>query len=162
MNLSEFLALFVTPEQGDLVKRQREYPATVAEILDDNMQFQPEVLAALEHFRDSKPYKGTVMERAGKVVALYEELSAFFNIPVPLLSISAKSGDLFCHYQRVTHHIMLNDKLSIVTALHEYGHALGMNERETCGWSINLFRKFFPEAYAKLEPRGHQLFRKPK
>ena len=31
--------------------------------------------------------------------------------------------------------------IPVVTFLHEFGHALGKNEVQTCTWSINLFKK---------------------
>ncbi len=136
------------------------YPATVAEILRDDIKFHPKTLAAIARFKVSRPYKGTVRERAEKVFALYTELADVYKIPVPSLQISAIPNDPFCWYRRDIHRIQLNDKMSIVTALHEFGHAIGKDERQTCMWSINLFRMFFPKQYAKLEPKGHQLFRK--
>ncbi len=47
---------------------------------------------------------------------------------------------------------------SIISALHELGHALyGPSELHACVFSIGIFMKCFPHAYAKLEWNGHML-----
>jgi hypothetical protein len=53
--------------------------------------------------------------------------------------------------------ITMRGKLSVVTFLHEFAHALGRDERGACRWSINLFRRAFPEQYARLQADGHTL-----
>jgi hypothetical protein len=50
-------------------------------------------------------------------------------------------------------------RLSVVTYLHEFAHALGRDERGACRWSINLFRRVFPEQFARLAASGHTLRR---
>lgn len=52
--------------------------------------------------------------------------------------------------------LLIND--SIISALHELAHAIyGTSELMACAWSVQLFRKIFPEAYKKLKWHGHQL-----
>jgi hypothetical protein len=62
-------------------------------------------------------------------------------------------------YDPVRNMIRLRGRLSVVTYLHEFGHALGYGEQGACRWSINLFRRFFPRSYARLVPEGHTLVR---
>ena len=50
-------------------------------------------------------------------------------------------------------------RLSVVTFLHEFGHALGYGERGACRWSINLFRRCFPRSFARCRQAGHTLVR---
>jgi len=57
--------------------------------------------------------------------------------------------------------ITMRGKLSVVTFLHEFAHALGRDERGACRWSINLFRSVFPEQYARLRADGHTLKTQP-
>lgn len=53
--------------------------------------------------------------------------------------------------------ITLNNT-SIITALHELGHAIfGPSELKTCAFSIQLFKEVFPEAYKKLKWKRHML-----
>ena len=47
--------------------------------------------------------------------------------------------------------------LSVVTYLHEFAHSRGADERQACGWSINLFRRIFPRSYARCRHQGHML-----
>ncbi len=47
---------------------------------------------------------------------------------------------------------------SIISALHECAHSLyGDSELKACAFSVQLFIRFFPKAYAKLKWHGHQL-----
>ena len=46
-------------------------------------------------------------------------------------------------------------RLSVVTYLHEFAHAMGRDERGACRWSLNLFRRVFPEQFARLRTDGH-------
>lgn len=60
-------------------------------------------------------------------------------------------------YNWLTHTIMLKD-LSIISALHEFGHKIvGNDELGACRFSVHLFRKTFPKAFEKLHWEGHQL-----
>ena len=51
--------------------------------------------------------------------------------------------------------ITMRGRLSVVTYLHEFAHALGRGERGACRWSLNLFRRVFPEQCARLRADGH-------
>ncbi len=144
-----------------------DYPKTVAEVLDDNMKFSDATLAVMAKFKESKPYRGTLWEKRDKFLALIADLSKVYNIPTPQVLISPAKVDPRCFYMPMAHFIQLNDNFNIIVALHEFGHSIGKTEKQTVKWSINLFRKIFPEAYAKLTPgtapgTGHMLYRKPK
>lgn len=47
--------------------------------------------------------------------------------------------------------IIMRGKLSIITFLHEYAHALGMNEDRAKEWSQSLFRLCYPKSIGKLK-----------
>jgi hypothetical protein len=69
------------------------------------------------------------------------------------------SGD--SGYSPALHRIALRGKLSVVTFLHEFGHARGFGERQACRWSLNLFRRCFPRSFARCTACGHVLLRDP-
>lgn len=51
-----------------------------------------------------------------------------------------------------------NERASIISALHELGHALhGRSELDACAYSIKLFARVFPQQYHKLTWEGHML-----
>jgi hypothetical protein len=142
--------------------RHDEYPRTVAEVLDPALTFKPEALRALCRFRRSRPWRGTVEERKAKIRRLNRELAAAYGVREPALSFAI--GD--CEtprgngcYARCSHSITLVGRLSVLTYLHEFAHARGYGERGACRWSINLFRRAFPRAFARLTPVGHTLVR---
>ena len=70
---------------------RRNYPATVAEVLDPNKKYAPDALRAMRAFRASKPWRGTDAERMEKLQALNRELARVYNLPVPTLIHSPDS-----------------------------------------------------------------------
>lgn len=57
--------------------------------------------------------------------------------------------------------ITLGKKPSIISTLHELGHAIiGHPEIDACAFSTAIYRKVFPTEYKKLEWKGHMLVRK--
>lgn len=140
----------------------RQYPATVGECLSDRKTFRPDALRAVRRFRRSKPFRGTIAERKAKYRKLNRELAAAYGIPVPTLRFRGVESDTdsgsSC-YCRLDHSITLRGRLSVITFLHEFGHARGYGERGACRFSLNLFRRFFPRAFARLRQVGHTLVR---
>ena len=50
---------------------------------------------------------------------------------------------------------------SVITTLHEFGHALfGDDELRACAYSVHLFKRTFPKAWEQLTWDGHVLRRK--
>lgn len=139
----------------------RSYPATVIEVLNRRMRFRPDVLIALDAFARSGPWQGSLQQRKQKFRKLLADLSAVYGIEPPKLiyghldgSRSGKSS-----YDPTAHRIVLTGKLSVVTVLHEFAHARGMDEHAACRWSLSLFRRCFPRQYSGLIHRGHMLLR---
>jgi hypothetical protein len=134
------------------------YPRTVAEILDDRMTYKPECLRALRAFRRAKPWRGTVAERIGKLMALHVQLCEVYGVHVDLrfgkINGSSSGGS---SYHPLSNVIILRGRLSVVTYLHEFGHARDYDERQACRWSINLFRRTFPRSFARCRTEGHVL-----
>jgi hypothetical protein len=140
------------------------YPTTVAEVLDDSATFEPACLAAMRAFKRAKPWEGNFHERASKLQVLNRELTRAYGMcqAPALIFTRGLSGGLDC-YNRDANRIELyadeSGHLSVVTFLHEFGHARGMDEWQTCHWSVNLFRRIFPRSFERLEQVGHRLLR---
>ena len=137
------------------------YPDTVAEVLDDQMIYPPGVHLAMQRFKQSEPWRGSVSERRIKFVALNRELAAIYQVDSPDLEFTRLDGSSSgaSRYVPTEHRIIMTGRLSVVTYLHEFGHALGHNERQATAWSVNLFRLWFPSQFGRLLQVGHLLLR---
>ena len=142
------------------------YPDTVAECLSDGAKYRRGVIAAARAFKSSGPWRGSIEERKAKFRRLSEALAEVYGIPTPDLrferidgSFSGASSCLRGGRGRPAV-ITMRGRLSVVTFLHEFAHALGKDERGACQWSINLFRRVFPRQYARLQADGHVLRRR--
>jgi len=133
----------------------------VIQILDDSIQYHPAILQAMRTFSDSGPWSGTIEERKAKFQRLNRELAAACGIRPPELVVGDLGGGSSggSHYLPVFHRIVLTGRLSVVTFLHEFAHALKRNEWQACRWSVNLFRRAFPQQFSRLVYRGHVLVR---
>ena len=136
----------------------RNYPRTVAEVIDDSMTFRPGVLAAVRAFKIARPWRGSIDERKAKFAAFHQALCAIYGKTTTLtfeeIDGSFSGDSSFCP---ATDTITLRGKLSVVTYLHEFGHALGRDEKGACRWSLNLFKRTFPILFAKCAQEGHVL-----
>ncbi len=140
---------------------RRDYPQTVIEVVDETVRFKASALRAVRRFAESKPWRGSLDERKRKFAVLNRALARAYGIAEPDLRFGCIDGSSSgkSHYIPTSHRIVIVGKLSVVTFLHEFSHARGMNERDACKWSINLFRRCFPVQYARLVGRGHMLIR---
>lgn len=135
------------------------YPATVAECLDDGLRYRPATLAALERFRATYPWRGSLAERRRKIEGLHRDLCGVYGRTTELVwrsrePVDADSG-ASC-YIPAADRIVMSGRPSVVTYLHEFAHALwGASERQACRWSLNLFRRTFPRSWARLAFSGH-------
>ncbi len=107
--------------------------------------------------------RASTAERFTAMRELVEELSAAYGIAAPSLSMldishDGDSGRSF--YAPDEHAIVMVGKLSIITLLHEFAHALGKDEYGAVGWSASMFKRVYPRAYEVLVYDGHTL-RKP-
>ena len=62
------------------------------------------------------------------------------------------------YYNRSSHTIHMTGKLSVITALHEFAHAMGRNEGGAVKWSVNLYRVTFPRLFASMEHDRYMLY----
>ena len=136
------------------------YPASVSEVLDPSMKFRPGVLAAVKRFKAAKPYRGSLDERKLKFQSLHRDLCALFSKTTTLTFGTLDGSDSgSSSYCPGTDTITLKGKLSVVTYLHEFAHALGRDERGACKWSVNLFKRTFPVLFSRCQHDGHTLRR---
>lgn len=93
------------------------------------------------------------------IEVLVARLATLYEKPVTLEFLRGDALIVGDHYSPHTRTIRLNgDRLSIVTALHEFAHHLfGRSELKACRWSVWLFRRTFRRTYRRLDWRGHLL-----
>lgn len=80
------------------------------------------------------------------------------------LDIAVENGDAYYFDPNRSAITVDNRHPSIISTLHEVAHAIyGKSELQACRWSVWLFKKVFPNAYAELTflPGSHLLVRKP-
>lgn len=134
------------------------YPESVRSILSD-VVYRPETIRALKEFKRKNPWRGTMEQRFEKLKWLNKKLAEIYNIRMPDLRMEDITGGFSgrSSYTPALHRIVARGKLSVVTYLHEFRHAMGKGEKEATKWSVNLFRQIFPEQYARLGHRRHTL-----
>lgn len=134
------------------------YPDSVQEILRDNKKFKPDCLRAMKRFRRSKAWQGTTLERGTKFETLHNELCRVYGLNTTLrkgvINNTSSGGSYF---NPADDSITLNGRLSVVTYLHELGHARGYDERKACIFSVNLFRRIFPRSFERATFDGHMV-----
>jgi hypothetical protein len=141
------------------------YPSSIDEVLDDTITYRKSLIKLMKQYKKYGPWEGKTVEKAAKLYWLHMNLCKIYGAnvtisfdPSILLGNETKNGNGW--YSPVNSHIHISGKVSVLTFLHEWGHALhGPSERLACWWSINLFRKIFPENYKRLYRRanGHLL-----
>lgn len=135
------------------------YPESVREVMNPAKKYRPAALRALRAFRRSKPWRGTIEERKAKFRRLNRALSRAYGMRPPALHFilidAARNSNGF--YSRDERIIGLIGKLSVVTYLHEFGHARGFDEFGACRFSVNLFARIFPRSFARCRHQGHML-----
>lgn len=139
-----------------------DYPSSLDEVIKD-VSYKKETLAAVRRFKRSNPWKGTFPVRLRKFVRLHSDLCDIYGVDVELCidpSILEDSHSGRSNFNPALNAITLHGKLSVLTFLHEWGHVLkGYSEYKACVWSVNLFRRVFPDNFDRLRnnARGHFL-----
>ena len=136
------------------------YPSTVAEIIQDRT-YKPTVLQAMRLFRTAKAFRGNQQEREAKYQALHAAFCAAYNkqtrliiVPGAAAARAGESGNSCFDQNADTIHLT---GFSVITYLHEFGHALGKDEVDACVWSVNLFRRVFPRSFERCQFDGHMV-----
>ena len=136
------------------------YP-TQEEIMNSPVKHKKETLKAVKGWRQlvwKEVKNGNPREKFDGLARLINIISMVYN--KPCIVIFEPDGQIGCRYNPVTKTIVIDRSLSIVSTLHELAHHLfGENEKIACRWSIWLFKKVWPKAFAKLRWEGHLLKR---
>ena len=147
-----------TREKNDMP--HNDYPQTVSEVLNAQMPFKRDALAAVWAFRRSKPWRGVLPERQAKYRVLHTALCAVYGLdPRPQLVFGndeTTSSGSSCFIPALNK-IILRGRLSFVTYTHELCHARGMGEMQATRWSVNLYRRIWPKLYARCRHDRHML-----
>ena len=156
---SSATAAYVPPQVGG--QHAPNYPATVAEVIGE-VDYKIEVYAAAKAASNSYMWRGTVAERKVKFQTLHNNLTAIYGKTTKLKFMGLDSDVEARHgngcYNPATDTITLINKLSVITYLHEFAHAMfGSDENVACSWSINLFRICWPVSFSKLVANGHMM-----
>lgn len=155
---------------GRQPNNRRSYPPTVP--INEDLEYRQETIDIMNKWRDEiKPFRPkeysveAVKEKKRKYQWLTDKLSEVYRIRKPRIVVgnitqeswnkTGSSGS--SNYRPLSHTITINGKFSVLTLLHEYGHARGFDETDATLWSVNLFKKTFPVSYSKLQGSGHTL-----
>lgn len=139
----------------------KKYP-TKEEILTVPMTFDQELLDLIKTWKNTiwkkarKP-ENNKRERFEALKTLLEEIAKFHKIEKLKVEWIPEAED--CFASTLKNKITLDNKLSIITALHEFAHILKKNSDElfACRWSIWLFMNTFPITFKSLIWKGHIL-----
>jgi hypothetical protein len=128
------------------------YPTFEEILAEPTPKYRPEVLAFVRAWRQE--WQGQ-RRSEDALRALVTGLADVYGRPVS----SVEFMEVGAHYEPMSGRVVLvKGKGSVVTALHELAHHLfGVSELKACRWSVHLFRRAFPRAYANTHFEGHLL-----
>lgn len=158
--------------EGDGRQPSRGATYTKGHPVIPELEFRPEAIAVIKKFRDEKkPFQprqyspGAVDEKKEKWKWFVKEMSRAYNLnPAPMVTFGTFSEDSWSRpgssgnddsgrssaYYTTTNTLFFTGRFSLVTLLHEFGHARGFDERDTIIWSINLGLRYFPVTFNRL------------
>ena len=144
-----------------MTKPTRNSP-TVADLINPQKRFAPEVLQAIKAYRRSKPWQGTLDERMAKLLTLHQALCTHYQIEATLILLPGRElpdgqGMGNAAYNRQTQTIYLAGRPSLVSYLHTFTRARGAGRREAFVWSLTLFSRMFKRSFAARRQVGPYL-----
>ena len=133
-----------------------------------NVPYPQNVIDAMMMFRRMHMFKPkdyseeNLAEKRRKYTALLSALSDCYGLPTPIVRdylITPESwkkvGNGF--YNPATNTITFYGKYSMITALHEFAHSLGLGEEGAVCYSVNLFRMIYPRASRRCVADQHMM-----
>jgi len=128
---------------------------SAADYLTPRLRFRPRTVRAVKRFARSKPWQGTAQDRRRKFKACHDALCRVYGRETRLLFQDGDGDSGASSYCQALDLITLRGRLSVVTFLHEWAHALrGPGEAAARQWSIQLFAKCFPRSWAQAQTHG--------
>lgn len=136
-------------------------PSSLDSLTSQPPTFRRATLIAVERYRRRRPWSGSAVERVEKLRGLHRDLCEVYGVEARLVveDLDGSGSELRSRYVPSTLTIHLCGRLSVVTYLHEFAHALGKGERGAIRWSVGLFRRCFPEQFARCSVQGGYLLR---
>ncbi len=108
-----------------------------------------------EHY-NRKWSKLTKLQKLQELITLANSFKSYS----PTITYAVTHGQYYC-YKPYINQIEIGPEPSIMSTLHEVGHALlGTSELDACRFSVAIFQKVFPKEFNQLEWKGHMLIRK--
>ena len=115
----------------------------------------------LNLWKQEHVFRGTIEERTEKFKLLHSLVNRLYNKQTALRigtitpKTEAHAGSSYnSFYDRIQDSITLNGRLSVITYLHEYGHALGMGEVQAQEFAWTHFKQCFPKSASRLQRKG--------
>jgi hypothetical protein len=112
----------------------------------------------------AKPWRLSLREQREVAQQFVDRLSRIYGITPPVVSIVPPVFGVYGMYSTPANAITLEDRLSIVTLLHEFRHAIQPDaehderEDDARAWSLSVFAKAAPRRFAAMVRRGRILF----
>lgn len=132
---------------------------TLADVLSPAIRYRRSTIAVVTRLAASRPWRGSVSERCQKFRLAHAELCVIYRRHTALrfATIDDTCSGL-SYFSPARDEIVMRGRLSVVTFLHEWGHRLnGRSERRARRWSIQLFKRCFPAAFAVAKWDGRML-----
>src|SRR5205823_5295432 len=106
-----------------------DYPHSIAEVLDPPVRFRTATIEAVQRFSRSRPWRGSSEDRKAKFLAVHADLCRIYGTQTTL-TFGVMDGGCSggSHYNPSSDEIVVIGRLSVVSFLHEFAHALGRDE----------------------------------
>lgn len=179
---TRWLSKPLPPKRNDfsISLKKNKYPKKP--IFDDNMKFRAGTVEALKEFKDKKISEENTIVRFVAMTELIKQLSIVYEIECPMICLLGANNTGITYlpkkniivfsrldkeykkvtssfYSRKSNFIFLMNE-SLITLLHEFGHARGFGEYKAVKFSVSLFKRVYPKQFDKLKPKNHMLVRK--
>jgi hypothetical protein len=124
----------------------------------------PETRQAIKSFRDAKPWRGDLAERAEKFSTLHRGLCRAYDLETILVRDDAADPDHTgtsggSYFDPRKNRIVLRGRLSAVTYLFLFGRAVGMTRAKAIVWVREQFAHYFPRSFRGCREEGGLLVR---
>lgn len=121
------------------------------DLIDERATFEPAALKATRELARAKPWRGEWEARFDLLKLYVDRLALTYNVPpIALTHEGPRSGcSGTSYYDPNLNAIILQGRLSVVTVMHLFCAARGMEPMKRIRWSVNLFRRCFPKSFGR-------------